>query len=358
MKPSMKIALATLALFCVTGLSVGLAVGLKKDSPPQTEVMDYSLYSHKEYEEVSPGPQDPFFIYQTTMEKSDVYYVGNISSIVPLVPTVGTNTTGTHVPIWWDDFDGTKINKKMWDVPNGGDQTGWGNDELQTYYDDNVAVENGQLYIVCKKEDNGKWSSGRVSTKGSWYPGMELPYGTATKIYFEAKITVPDSGMGLWPAFWAFPRDSEYGRFSQSGELDIMELRYDYGNLTQGIHYGMERPENRKTMVRVGDMEPGFTLANKTFIFSVEWSRSSIVFFWNGVETGRMSPRTINEKYGWWSAADINNVDAPFDKPFYAIFNIAVGGNFPGEPDENTPSKVVMSVDYFKVFADFINTDS
>ncbi|AGE49334.1 (1-3)-beta-glucanase [Acanthocystis turfacea Chlorella virus Br0604L] len=359
MKSSTKIVLSTLALFSIVGLSVGLALGLRKDTPDETVVITTrSLPVPGEYEEVSQGPEVPFFIYQTVSDKSDVNYITNITSTVNAIPTSQTNTTGTHVPIWWDDFNGTKIDKNMWDVPDGGEQTGWGNDELQTYHDANVAVENGQLYIIAKKEEDGTWSSGRVSTKGAWFPGMTLPQGIATKIYLEAKITVPDSGMGLWPAFWAFPKDSEYGRFSQSGEIDIMELRYDYGNLTQGIHYGGERPDNQKTMARIGDMEPGFTLANKTFVFSVEWSKSSIVFYWNGVKTGQMSPRTVDQEYGWYTNASPDTVQAPFDKPFYAIFNIAVGGNFPGVPDENTPSKITMAVDYFRVYADYIDVSS
>ncbi|AGE49665.1 (1-3)-beta-glucanase [Acanthocystis turfacea Chlorella virus OR0704.3] len=360
MKSSVKIVLSTIALFSIVGISVGLALGLRSNTTYETEVMpDSSKFPFKEYEEVSQGPVDPFFIYQTTQDTSDVSYLTNITSLVPTIPTVRTSTTGIHVPIWWDDFNGTELNKNTWDVPDGGSQSGWGNDEIQTYYGANVAVENGYLYIISKREESGEWSSGRVSTKGAWYPGMNLPsYGTATKIYFEAKITVPDSGTGLWPSFWAFPSGSEYGKFSQSGALDIMELRDDYGNLTQGIHYGGERPANKKTMVRVGDMEPGFTLANKTFIFSVEWSNTDIVFLWNGVETGRLAPRALDEKYGWYSDAAPGNVNAPFDKPFYAVFNIAVGGIFPSKPADNTPSRGVMAVDYFRVYADYIDVSS
>lgn len=359
MKSSMKIALSTSILFGVVGLSVGLALGLAKNKPDSTVFMaTRDVPANKYYEEeVSEGPSIPFVVYQTTTNTSGINYIKNITSVIPNSPASKTNTTGTRVPIWWDEFDGTEINQGSWVVANGGDQSGWGNAELQTYHESNIEVRNGSLYIVAKNE-NGGWTSGRVMTKGAWYPGMEIPYGITTKIYLEAKITVPESGMGIWPAFWAFPQDSEYGSFSQSGEIDIMELRRDYANLTQGIHYGGEHPKNKKTMIRVGDVEPEFTLANKTFVFSTEWSKNSIVFFWNGVETGRMVPRSVDQNYGWYSDADVDNTDAPFDKPFYAIFNIAIGGKYPGEPDENTPPVVTMAVDYFRVYADYIDVSS
>lgn len=268
---------------------------------------------------------------------------------------IGSNT---RVPIWWDEFDGETMNTKHWTIIDWAGRTGYGNRELQTYSKDNVAVYDGAMHITAAREGD-EWFSGRVESKGAWTPGMILADKVVTKIYFESNILIPASGNGLWPAFWFFPAQYVYGEYAASGEIDVMELRDDYDRLTCGIHYGGPEKgyggvKNLRNMTRTGDVN-GTSFANKSFIFGVEWTLDTIVFFMNGVEMTRRHSKAISPDDGWFSAAGNAVISSPFDIPFKSIYNIAVGGNFPKfSPDETTPDEVIMSVDYFRVFADFV----
>lgn len=273
---------------------------------------------------------------------------------------IGSNITSgnnTRVPIWWDEFDGESMNKEHWTIVNWPGRTGYGNHELQTYNKDNVYVYDGAMHIMAIREGT-EWFSGRVESKGAWTPGMVLADKVATKIYFESNILIPDSGNGLWPGFWFFPKEYVYGEYAASGEIDVMELRDGYDSLTCGVHYGgsekgYDGVKNMRNMTRTFNVDKT-SFANKSFVFGVEWTLDTLVFFVNGVEMTRRHSKAVDPENGWFSAASNAVVSSPFDIPFKAIYNIAVGGNFPKfAPDETTPDEVIMSVDYFRVFADF-----
>lgn len=129
-------------------------------------------------------------------------------------------TTMAQLPLLWsDEFDSSSMpDANVWSVDTGGG--GWGNAEIQTYSEDNVKVENGNLVITTTSEKD-EWvgrtfESGRIRSNTK----LEFMYGTV-----EAKIQVPDVGNGLWPAFWmlgtTFPNVAQW---PESGEIDIMEL--------------------------------------------------------------------------------------------------------------------------------------
>jgi beta-glucanase (GH16 family) len=187
---------------------------------------------------------------------------------------------------------------------------------------------------------------------------MVLKDKVVTKIYFESNILIPDSGNGLWPGFWFFPKEYVYGEYAASGEIDLMELRDGYDSLTCGVHYGgpekgYNGDSNLRNMTRTFNVDKS-SFANKSFVFGAEWTLDTIVFFVNGVEMARRHSKAIDPENGWFSAASNAEISSPFDIPFKAIYNIAVGGNFPKfAPDETTPGEVIMSVDYLRVFADF-----
>jgi len=278
------------------------------------------------------------------------------NSYLPSIPDMVDNTTSTNVtrvPLWWDEFSGSSLDTSSWLVIDGPGETGWGNRELQTYRSDNVVVDSDMMHISAMRDSNGDWTSGRVHSKGSWTPGMVVEGKTVSKIYFESLIIIPPSGNGLWPAFWAFPQDSVYGNYAASGEIDMMELRDSYDKVTSGIHYGGEKPDNLRNMTRTFSSD-GETFANKMFVFGCEWTLDTIVLTINGMEVTRRVSTALDPENGWFSSASNAKVSSPFDEPFHSIFNIAVGGNFPQyEPDETTPNVATMSIDYFRVFADF-----
>lgn len=262
--------------------------------------------------------------------------------------------------VWNDEFQGSALNLKKWgyQIGNGfmsGNEyvAGWGNNELEFYTDrpENVKVENGHLVITARRgaytgDANGTpkafdWTSGRIRTAGKF----SRTYGR-----FEIRAKLP-VGKGLWPAIWMLPEEpNPYGTWAASGEIDIMEAWGSKpGKVGQTLHYGGLWPGN----VYSGHE---FTFPETTNIgdwhtYALEWRPGEIRWLVDGQVT--------HTKTQWWSAsktapgseADLNAWPAPFDKPFYLLLNLAVGGNFDGNPDATTPGTAQMLVDYVRVYS-------
>ena len=149
-------------------------------------------------------------------------------------------------------------------------------------------------------------------------------------------------GQGLWPAFWLLPQDNAYGGWAASGEIDIVEavnLDGSGGNHIHGtIHYGGTAPGNLSSGAAY--LVP--TSAQEDFhTYAVEWDRDAIRWYVDDV----MYAATNS-----WSSAG-GAFPAPFDQPFYILFNVAVGGNWPGSPDSSTVFPVTMEVDWVRVYS-------
>lgn len=260
--------------------------------------------------------------------------------------------------VWHDDFGGTALDATKWDyqLGNGANvgNPGWGNNELQYYTNraENVRVEGGNLIITARKEqvlgtaaggNEGQtfnWTSGRIRTAGKF----SRTYG---KIEFRARLPV---GKGLWPAVWMLPEDkvgNPYATWAANGEIDIMEgMGSKPTKIAQTLHYGGMWPRNIYTGHEA-------TLANNGTVsewhtYTLEWRSNEIKWSIDGVVTSTQTK--------WWSSNvnppdsddDLNPWPAPFDKPFYLLINLAVGGNFDGNPDATTPDKAEMVIDYIR----------
>jgi beta-glucanase (GH16 family) len=237
--------------------------------------------------------------------------------------------------IWHDEFDGTQIATVRWEHEVNG--RGGGNNELQYYTDrsENSYVENGMLYIVALKEDytgpdgTRQYTSARMRTmnKGDWKYGR-----------FDIRAKLP-TGQGLWPAIWMLPTDWVYGGWAASGEIDIMELIGNQPNRVYGtLHYGGIPPANTHSGTY-------FTLPNGTFVtdfhlFTVEWDSTEFRWYVDGTKY-----QTQNQ---WYTQNQM--YPAPFDQRFHLLLNVAVGGNWPGNPDDTTVFPQMMVVDYVRVF--------
>lgn len=224
--------------------------------------------------------------------------------------------------VWNDEFYGTSIDRTKWEHEVNGD--GGGNNELQYYTDseENSYVQNGLLVIQAKKENyQGKeYTSARMRTKykGDWKYGR-----------FEIKARLP-YGQGLWPAIWLLPTDWEYGGWPESGEIDIMELLGHQTDKVYGtIHWGTV--QNHKSSGGNYTLKTG-TFAGLYHVFALEWDSTGFKWFVDDVPY-------YTAKQG-----------APFDKRFHMILNVAVGGNWPGSPDESTSFPQKMYIDYVRVF--------
>ncbi len=239
------------------------------------------------------------------------------------------------VLVWSDEFEGGQLDRSKW--ANDVNANGGGNNELQYYTDEvqNTFVENGKL--VLQALDSGysgiegikSYSSGKVHSKfrGAWAYG---------RIEVRAKLPI---GQGIWPAIWMLPMPNEYGGWASSGEIDIMELLGHEPSTVHGtIHYGNAWPNNTSNGGSY-ELSEG-TFADAFHTFAIEWEFGEIRWYVDG-ELYRTSTN-------WFS---VNGVfPAPFDKPFYIIMNVAVGGDWPGSPNATTPFPAKMEVDWVRVY--------
>lgn len=243
--------------------------------------------------------------------------------------------------VWSDEFNGDALDTSKWSYQIGNGYNGWGNYEQQYYTEDNVSVSDGTLKITAKEENiNGyNYTSGRIRTVTD---DGETLFG-ATYGKFEARIKMPE-GQGLWPAFWMMPVDSEYGSWPLSGEIDIMEARGRVLDSVSGtIHFGEKRPFDRS-------LGGSYTFSEGSDItgfhtYGVEWNENTIIWYVDGVEYYRTS--------NWYTENDgvVAEYPAPFNKDFYLILNMAVGGNYDNYVtplSEDVPA--TMEVDYVRVY--------
>ena len=238
--------------------------------------------------------------------------------------------------VWEDNFDGDSLNMENWNYEIH--EPGWVNNELQEYTDstDNIYVKDGELVLKAIKDEteNGiKYTSGKVTTQNK----RDYKYGR-----FEARLKVPE-GQGLWPAFWMMPTyENLYGSWPRCGEIDIMEVLGHEPEKAYGtIHYGNPHREQQGTYIL-----DGITFADDYHVFSVEWEPSEMRFYIDG-----NLYHTVNDWYTKQEGDDEKTYPAPFDQTFYLQFNLAVGGNWPGNPDETTDfENAELKVDYVKVY--------
>jgi beta-glucanase (GH16 family) len=223
--------------------------------------------------------------------------------------------------VWHDEFSDSTINTGQWNFETGGG--GWGNNELETYTSnpENAWQEQGWLVIAAQKQGSG-YTSARMTTahKGDWLYGR-----------VDVKAQLP-YGQGLWPAIWMMPTDSYYGGWPASGEMDIIELLGDnpakvYGTVHWADSSGRHQSSGGSYTL------PGVTFAGGFHLFSYEWSAGSQKWFVDG-----------HQYY-------METRGSPFDKRFFLILNVAVGGNWPGNPNASTVFPQFMIVDYVRVYS-------
>jgi len=248
------------------------------------------------------------------------------------------------------DVDGTP-DTSLWryDIGDGTAQglpAGWGNNELQYYTDrpENVTVENGLLVITAREEsfESSNYTSARLTTQGLF----EQQYGR-----FEARIKLP-TGKGIWPAFWLLGNDCDQNPWPQCGEIDIMEYLGDGPIITFGSAHGPgyngEFSVSKEYELENDRFDEGF------HVFGIEWGTNYINYYVDGDLYQTITPGTVAQQ-----AEDVEDefFNAPenagewvFNRPFYIIINMAVGGNLPGAPNSETVFPQRMLVDYVRVY--------
>jgi beta-glucanase (GH16 family) len=259
---------------------------------------------------------------------------GNVNAAARALSTWETFVIGIGAPtsndwrlVWRDEFDGGAIDGNNWAFEQQG--PGWVNNERQAYTSrwENARQENGSLVIEARRDFvGGEYSSARLKTQGkaSWTYGR-----------FEARMQLP-GGWGTWPAFWLMPEDFSRG-WPACGEIDIMEeVGYEQDSIhstTHSLAYNFRNPNQRTSATTVGGVTGGF------HIYVAEWYPDRIDFFVDG-HRFFTSPNDNTGDDAW-----------PFNKPFYVILNLAVGGDWGGAQGIDPgiwPRRLL--VDYVRVY--------
>lgn len=230
---------------------------------------------------------------------------------------------------WHDEFDGTELNRQNWTFDIGGG--GWGNQESQAYTDrpENVRVENGMLVIEARQEpkfvSGREFSSARIKTQGlhAWQYGR-----------VEARLKLP-YGQGIWPAFWMLGEDLTTKGWPAAGEIDIMEFvgrepDRIYATVHAPGYYGGSGVGSSLTT-------SADSLRNDFHVYAIEWEQNEIRWYFDDQQYFKLTPQDVPDQW-------------VFDHPFFVILNLAVGGRWPGYPDDTTVFPQFLYVDYVRVY--------
>jgi beta-glucanase (GH16 family) len=264
---------------------------------------------------------------------------GGTSPTVPEPPKV------TWVQVWSDEFDGpagASIDTTKWgyqtaDGCNDG-ICGWGNNEKEYYTNasENISLNGqGQLMITARRAAAGLtcyygpclYTSAKITTRGKVLaqPGR-----------VEARIKLP-SGQGLWPAFWMLGHGFPATPWPACGELDIMENKGSQPATTSSAVHGPgyfgATPFAHSNTLASG------VLADDFHTFAVEWDSLSVLFYVDGFGHYAVTRGAI-QQHG----------QSILDQPFFLILNLAVGGNFDGDPRSDAIFPATMLVDYVRVY--------
>ncbi|WP_231992474.1 glycoside hydrolase family 16 protein [Mycobacterium sp. 1164985.4] len=202
-------------------------------------------------------------------------------------------------------------------------EKGWERGSLQTYTDsvDNVRLD-GQGHLVIEARKSGsKYTSGRIVTRGK----LDFQYGT-----INARIKFP-SGQGIWPAFWMLGSDIDKVGWPQCGEIDIMEIVNTGKTYNVRLH-GPPAPDT--------EVGPSGSIADLTEDFHIYWVTREKDRVTIGVDEGTLwsfTPSSLPPGAPW-----------VFNNPMHVLLNIAVGGDWPGPPDDSTRFPATMLVDWIR----------
>lgn len=229
--------------------------------------------------------------------------------------------------VWSDEFDGDAIDLNNWTYDLGAH--GWGNQELQLYTSnsDNSYVHEGNLLIVAKDE-GPMYTSARMKSIDL----QEFQYGR-----IDVRAVLP-KGQGIWPAIWMLGANFPTAGWPACGEIDIMELIGSAPNYVHGtVHFGNDYSQHQHTGQGTG-IPFGQTFSDEFHVFSIDWNESGITWLLDDQPFYSINQNVTGPQ------------NYPFDNPFFFILNIAVGGQWPGYPDETTEFPQYMAVDYVRVF--------
>ena len=227
---------------------------------------------------------------------------------------------------WQDEFTAPEVDLTNWMYELGGN--GWGNAELQYYSNrsENSRIEEGNLIIEALEEDfmGKQYTSARMITKDRFTQA----YGR-----FEARLKLP-YGQGIWPAFWMLGANFSQKGWPNSGEIDIMEHIGRDPKIVYGTVHGPGYSGSNGVGGSYYFEEP---LSDDFHVFAIEWEPEEIRWYIDDINYFTLTKEDVP---GEWV----------YDHPFFLLLNLAVGGHWPGYPDETTIFPQQYIVDYVRVY--------
>ncbi len=284
----------------------------------------------------------------------------NLLTAVALALPLGVSAQTTTPPSgyelrWSDEFNGTSLNTTLWNIEENGN--GGGNQELQYYRKENVAVHDGNLVLTARRENynNKQFTSGRVNTRDKAY----FKHGI-----IQARIKFPKTANGLWPAYWMMGND--YGKvgWPKCGEIDIVETGNADGikNGTQTrhfgstLHWGTSAGAAHKQWGKSYLAPETNPLQNDDYhIITMEWNGNFMQMFYD-LEDFSVSAKNKARFYSVSIPSSTNTSDIGyyFQKPFFFIFNLAVGGNYTGIYNAGGITAMPNAGDEAKMYVDWV----
>ena len=237
--------------------------------------------------------------------------------------------------LWADEFGGETLDLDKWNVIVGNgcpSLCGFGNNEFQYYRAENIELVNGLLTIHALKEDfqDRHYTSARILTQDKFFY-------TFGRMDIRAKLPY---SQGLWPALWMMGQNKKTVGWPECGETDVMELRGAIPNTTSStLHYKNASGKHQNTAVKKHVLEEG-NYSDEFHVFTTIWNEHKIEFFVDDIRY-----HTV-----FFSSMNFYNNTNSFLKDFFILMNVAVGGNFGGNPDSSTQWPQKMEVDYVRVF--------
>lgn len=250
------------------------------------------------------------------------------------IPTAGFTSPTSYdgrTLVWQDEFNGIQLDATSWthETGTGCPNCGWGNNELEYYRENNTSFSDGYLVIRARKESIGgmSYTSSRISTKGK----RAFKFGRV-----DIRALLP-RGQGIWPALWMLGSNISSVGWPKCGEIDIMEM-IGGGSGRDNKTYGTAHWDQSGYKSSGGNytLTDGKLLSDEFHVFSIEWTATSITWYIDNVQYYTLDT----------SGAAMDE----FRNDFFIIINLAVGGNWPGNPDATTVFPQRLVVDYIRVF--------
>ena len=279
-------------------------------------------------------PGTVFLRYQTVFQADAANSAGSVYFDDMNIVQSGGAPYGNMNIVWDDEFNGNSINPSIWtyDIGNGGSNPGWGNNELEYYTSrtNNAYVANGLLHIVAQKEStNGfSYTSARIKSEGLF----AFTYG---RLEWRAQLPY---GVGFWPALWMLGTNISSVGWPTCGEIDVVENKgTNTTEVQSSIHYGGDG-------TAIYNFIGGGAVTN-FHTYTLDWTTNALLFYVDG--------HLFETQTGWGNGG--GPYPFPFNQPFFLLMNLAVGGNYVGNPtiaqiNSQTTFPGQILVDYVRIY--------